>query len=131
MNNSVFVYGTLKSGFGNHVFLKGSRFVCDAMTDKPYLFLEHGLPFVIDDSNDFKSVRVHGEVYEVNDETLKNIDRLEGHPEFYERKPVWVINKKTNIKLYVWIYFITDGFDDMSRYECVSDGIFKNKIRME
>jgi len=125
--STIFVYGTLKSGFGNHCVLKkGSRFVCDAITDKPYLFLKHGLPFVINDSDDFKSVRVHGEVYEVTDETLEDLDILEGHPNFYERKPIWVINKEGK-KFYAWIYFITDGFLNIDECKHIEDGIFKKE----
>ena len=31
-----------------------------------------------------------GEVYQVNDDSLKRLDQFEGHPEFYERTEVEV-----------------------------------------
>lgn len=32
---------------------------------------------------------VHGEVYVVNAETLRELDKLEGHPDFYRRE--WIV----------------------------------------
>lgn len=122
--NIVFVYGTLKYGFSNHCVIKGSRFVCDAVTDKPYLLFASGIPFMVNDSNDFNSVRVSGEVYDVSDETLGSLDVLEGHPRFYKRESIWVINTKTNIKIYAFAYFINSDFFQLDHCEVLKDGVY-------
>lgn len=80
---NVFVYGTLKKGEGNHHLLAGrSVLICENVI-KGELF-DLG-PFPAMKEGDGK---VHGEVYAVGPETLKDLDVLEGHPTFYERKPV-------------------------------------------
>jgi len=125
MSNTVFVYGTLKHGYINHCVIKGSRFICEGITDKPYLLLGLGLPFMVNDSNDFNSVRVSGEVYDVSNETLESLDILEGHPNLYKRETIWVINKNTGEKLYAFAYFINDGFVTPDRCNIIKDGIWR------
>lgn len=75
----VFVYGTLKRGFHNHGLLETSEYIGeDAIKGT---LIDFGLPGLIPGSGIVK-----GEVYDVNVETLTLLDRLEGHPNFYERK---------------------------------------------
>ena len=90
----VFVYGTLRKGYNNHYLLKTSRYLCDTTT-KGYKKDMGGIPAV-----DIRQEGiVEGEVYEIDDETLKKLDLLEGHPTFYERKEVTLENG-----MVVWIY---------------------------
>lgn len=86
----VFVYGTLKRGFSNHHILSGrsSLVSSDASIDGFKLFDLGAFPAAImsADAND----RIHGEVFEIHHDklghTLAALDRLEGHPTFYERQ---------------------------------------------
>lgn len=82
--NSVFVYGTLKKGFNNDHLLKGEELIGEAKANGLRMFVVgSGLyPAVI--KSDPTDV-VHGEVYRVNDEVLKRLDRLEGVPSLYTR----------------------------------------------
>lgn len=91
----IFVYGTLKRGFHNHErFLTMSTFKGAFRTDQPYPLVVMGsLPFLLAPM-DGKGFRVAGEVFEVDDRTLTNLDRLEGHPEWYRRTPIKVSNDK-------------------------------------
>jgi len=80
----VFVYGTLRRGFGNHRLLAGARFLGEARTARAYRMVSlGGCPGMLAGTS-----RVVGEVYEVDDETLLRLDRLEGHPYMYRREPV-------------------------------------------
>ncbi|MEQ9073259.1 MAG: gamma-glutamylcyclotransferase [Sandaracinaceae bacterium] len=81
----VFVYGTLRSGEANHYLLRGLDPVATARTE-PRFRLAHlgGFPAMVSGG----STRVAGEVYEVDGGTLERLDRLEGHPRFYRRRPV-------------------------------------------
>jgi gamma-glutamylaminecyclotransferase len=79
----IFVYGSLLEGYCNHDhFLAGSLKVADATT------VENGFRMI--DLGHYPGVlpgygRITGEIYDVNPQTLKRLDRLEGHPNFYRR----------------------------------------------
>lgn len=90
MTNSshlVFVYGTLKRGGGLHRALRESEFVGSAVT----------LGFAMYDLGAFPGIvphrlgsSVHGELYKVTDETLGDLDRIEGVPTLYSREIIEV-----------------------------------------
>lgn len=82
----VAVYGTLKQGFGNSHLLKSSKFVEAGRTKDKYPLVVDGLPYLFEEKGKGQKVRV--EVYDVNNATLRDLDRLEGHPHFYERKEI-------------------------------------------
>ena len=78
----VFVYGSLKRGHSNHGFLQGADFVGAHSTRAVYTLLDLGyFPGVIAGG----TTAIQGEIYRIDDDTLHALDRLEGHPEFYQR----------------------------------------------
>ena len=81
----VFVYGTLRRGERNHYLLETSHFSRVGRTEPRFTLVSFGpFPAMVEGG----TCAVVGEVYEVDDETLKALDRLEGHPIFYQRMPV-------------------------------------------
>lgn len=104
MKNLVFVYGSLKQGFGNHSLLADSTKLGTHVTPPEYSMYSLGAyPYVKVGGY----TAIHGEVYEVDDETMGDLDRLEGVPVFYNRHPIktlwgeavmYVINKPYNEK---------------------------------
>ena len=84
----VFVYGTLKQGHGNNRLLNRAKFVGPGTTvSEAFQMQDGGFPMVFA-GGQFK---VKGELFEVNDQqTLDNLDRLEGVPHFYNRQEVEV-----------------------------------------
>ena len=52
---------------------------------------ESGIPFVF--KGDAVS-HIYGELYRVDELTLKMIDRLEGHPSWYRREEIEVLTEK-------------------------------------
>ncbi len=80
-----FVYGTLLSSEPNHHVLRGSRCLGPARTPPRFTLVNLGaFPGMLAEG----STTVVGEVYEVDDDVLAALDRLEGHPRFYVRAPI-------------------------------------------
>lgn len=92
--NKVLVYGTLREGFGNYnVYLRPQKpieivKVRARMFDVgyyPYILLGGSLREVI------------CECYDITDQDLERLDRLEGHPFLYTRQVITVNNIEYNI----------------------------------
>jgi gamma-glutamylcyclotransferase (GGCT)/AIG2-like uncharacterized protein YtfP len=88
---NVFVYGTLKQGFGNHHYLSSAVHRGIYCTPPEYDLIP------ISNSGSFPCMvkgdyRVLGEVYKIEEGTLKRLDQLEGHPNFYYRQMIKLLN---------------------------------------
>ncbi len=78
----VFVYGTLKAGGANHKRMNGAKRVETHATLNNYHRIQRvGGPAIEPRQGD----NVQGEVYEVDQETLSEVDQYEG-PEFQRRR---------------------------------------------
>lgn len=91
----VFVYGTLKTGFHNHKrYLADAKKLCNAKTKFKMAMIGKGLPFpyMLGDHPDGHNVE--GEVYEVNEKQLRDLDYLEGVPTHYRKRVISVVDKK-------------------------------------
>jgi len=107
--HKMFVYGTLRAGESNHGLLKGA--VClslSAHVSGTMLDTGLGYPAVTEGSG-----KVWGEMYEVDDDTLKRIDELEdyygpGDPRnLYERVKTAALTDRGQVQ--TWIY-VSDRF---------------------
>jgi len=78
-----------------------------------------GFP-AITHSPDFPPAPVQVEVYEVDDNTFRHLDGLEGYPRFYNRKEV-DINLEDGTMTKAWIYFVED-YTRYSKYPVVESG---------
>ena len=118
-NQLVFVYGSLRKGFGNNRLLQGQEFLRASATEDKFLMYSMGGFPAVDTSVD--SNQIQGELYEVNPEGMARLDRLEGYPSFYDRKEVKLATGET-----AWVYFI-DEFHKRygSNYETVENGDWK------
>jgi gamma-glutamylaminecyclotransferase len=81
----VFTYGTLLRGEVNHDLLAQARFVAEARTEPYYDLFDLG-PFPAMSTGG--ETAVLGEIYAVDEATLARLDRLEGHPSFYQRTQI-------------------------------------------
>lgn len=102
-NNLVAVYGTLKKGHGNYrrLLLDDSSFIGHGHTAAKYPLVVNGLPYLVDAEGVGHNVRV--DLFAVSDSKLDELDRLEGHPNWYRRRMVDVeVGGKTHR---AWIYF--------------------------
>jgi gamma-glutamylaminecyclotransferase len=83
--NPVFVYGTLKRGGSNHLFLTRQKFLGEVRTAPGFVLYSLGdYPGMVRAPGD--TVGVTGELWSVDDACLAELDRLEGLAEgLYER----------------------------------------------
>jgi len=104
----LFVYGTLKSGHYNNRLLLRSTLLGEGVTKDTYLLYNRGFPVAVA-SQSAKALPVRGEVWEV-DEDIISIDRLEGHPNWYQRQEVKVdVNGE---ELIAWMYLQPNSLGD-------------------
>lgn len=75
MNHKVAVYGSLKSGHGNHGLLKGSIHVGNKVVEGFDMFGLGSFPGI----KPKEGGKIFVEVYEVDDTTLERLDWLEGY----------------------------------------------------
>jgi gamma-glutamylcyclotransferase (GGCT)/AIG2-like uncharacterized protein YtfP len=98
--HKVFVYGTLKSGYGNNHLLSSAKLLQQDSLAGHDIFAVQSFPGVIPGHGS-----VEGELWECDDETLKMLDILEGHPDMYLRTPV-TLESGEEAETYIWQYEI-------------------------
>lgn len=106
---SVFVYGTLRRGDGNHWVLNNNGkepaiFLGEAITAGR--MVEAGYPIILPPTGDGQIIV--GEVWKVTKTTLAALDRMESHPDMYERKAtiVHIGGEGTQRMENAWAYWI-------------------------
>lgn len=112
----LFTYGTLMRHEQNHYLLDGAKFLTVAKTKPQYrlLSIEGNYPFPA--LMEGGTSEVMGEIYEVPVEARDMMDRIEGHPNNYCRKPCAIGNVQ-----------ITKGNQDIMT-EDVMNNVFNNTI---
>lgn len=100
--HTMFVYGTLMKGYSNGaILLRDALFLGRATTKNKYTLRVRGIPYV---NKDTPTTQIRGEVYQVDDEELLDLDSLEGHPTWYTREEI-TVTLDNGKALTAWIYF--------------------------
>jgi len=111
----VFVYGTLKRGQSNHGLLAGAEYHGEGATADTFGFYAGPdvspaekklpeIPFAYEQpAEGDEAISVQGEVWEVDNATLAALDRLEGHPDWYERRQIPVTLGNENKIAYIYL----------------------------
>lgn len=106
--HKVFVYGTLKSGHGNHHILEHDRvikFGAEIMMYPGHLVDLGAFPALLKTRTELN--QINGELYEVPEEVFRRLDMLEGYPNFYNRE-----QRVTKNRHEAWVYFVDNGYDN-------------------
>lgn len=99
MRHTVFVYGSLLRGMGNHRYLEGSN-LWDKATLKGFkMYQVSSFPAIVTGEGS-----IQGEIYLVDDDTLARLDQLEGHPQMYERRLATAVLDTNGKLMPVWVY---------------------------
>ncbi|RUM87165.1 MAG: hypothetical protein DSZ25_03915 [Thermovibrio sp.] len=127
----LFVYGTLMSGLSAHSFLIDSAFISHGILYGARLIhLSEGYPAVVEGEG-----RVFGEVYRVDDLTLKAIDLFEDFNElfpeesFYIRKMKQVRLIPMNEFVEAWAYFLNPSLVESLEFTEVPFGNWKEFLK--
>jgi len=105
--HKVFVYGTLKSGFPNFQVNHGNRIpgTFSTLNSYPlYLVGSRYVPWLVLDEGQGYPVR--GELYQVDDQTLSDMDELEqtASADGYQRVEIPIVNVDINQTLSAYVY---------------------------
>jgi gamma-glutamylcyclotransferase (GGCT)/AIG2-like uncharacterized protein YtfP len=108
----VAVYGSLKSGYGNHRVMGPSEFACNAYIE--IASLDGGGFPIMKLGNTYK---LHVEIYDVPESHLPYIDALEGYHEgreatFYDRKTVQATRFEDGETVDVLVYEYVANVED-------------------
>lgn len=108
IQETVFVYGTLKQSYGNHRLLITSEALGNAVSEDNYLLTGgNGIPFAIQDPGNGEALPVRGEAYSVTDpQVMSNLDQLEGNGRFYTRSKRKFLLEGSKEPIEAWIYEI-------------------------
>lgn len=105
----VFVYGTLMRGGANHAVLArlGARYVASARTVRGRTLVDLGpypalLPY--DEKRDALAPNVHGEIYEIDDAALADLDEFEGCPTLYTRARIKLTTGADAIEAWAYVF---------------------------
>lgn len=104
MKTPLFVYGTLKRGGMNHRYLQRETFVAEAKLAPGFrLYDVGGYPGLVPDAN--ATYPISGELWEVSDAGLAELDRFEGVPEgLYRREAVQLEGAHKGVAAQCYIY---------------------------
>lgn len=118
----VFIYGSLKQGFMNSIFMNDCTFLGNRNTKKPeFKMISLGFfPGVIKSNID--KGYIMGELYEVDDKQLSWIDMLESNGDFYQRE---LVETNNNESAYMYLFLHADTEIDLE------DGVVKTKSNGE
>ena len=95
----VFTYGTLMKGERNHYLLLDEDFVSDATCKGFKIFNLGTYPGIVAGNG-----TICGELYSVDDETLKRLDSLEEEGALYIRNKIVINTPQQEFEAFVYIY---------------------------
>lgn len=138
----VFVYGSLRRGLQNHHKLEFAEYKGEWQTKNYYYMtgMKSGAyPYVssVQLHEDQSPTKVYGELYIVNNDLLKILDELEGHPTQYMRQKIDIVNNRNEcVNAYMYILEnkeLQDGIrlNFKRRFVPVNDGDWVAYIRQK
>ena len=104
----LFVYGSLKRGECNHALIADQKFLGPTATVPKYRAVDLGqYPGLVKDERNGLSIR--GELFEVSDCSIAELDDFEGSPDHYKREPIEVVGFEGTVEAYFYQRSIPPG----------------------
>lgn len=118
------VYGTLRRGFSNYGYLLGDQeFLGEETVSLPYKMVSlGGFPGLVASEENHDVVI---EVFKIDEEAARSVDRLESYPRFYNRTEI-----VTSFDV-AWIYYLNnpEGYNSNKEVPGGDWKKFKNSIK--
>ena len=94
----IFVYGSLRLGMTQHAKLSSVPFLGHAVTRPEFTLFDSGpWPAAVRGGE----TAIVGELYEVTNKKIAELDRYERHPDFFFRQKITLANR---LEAWMWIY---------------------------
>jgi gamma-glutamylaminecyclotransferase len=110
----IFVYGSLKKNFKYHYLIEDYAIFVDKAKTKDlyslYRYKNYDFPYLSKN----KSFNIRGELYEINDFLLGQLDQLEGYPNFYTREKIAIISD-SGITYNAIVYFLKESLYEKNK----------------
>jgi gamma-glutamylcyclotransferase (GGCT)/AIG2-like uncharacterized protein YtfP len=116
MNKKIAVYGSLREGMGNYGLIAHAIKLSTEDVELPFAMADLGGFPGLYPSEEKHKIKI--EVFEVDENTFKNVERLEGYPNFYDRA-----NIDTSVGT-AGIYFLHNTRYSNGRMVEKFDGVF-------
>ena len=111
----LFVYGTLKRGGKNVGLMHGQRYLCDAVTAPKYRVYDLGAhPALVTDTENGFNVR--GELWEVSEVALAELDEFEEVPTWFDRQPIEVADFTGIVEAYFYQHAVPPSAPSADRW---------------
>jgi gamma-glutamylcyclotransferase (GGCT)/AIG2-like uncharacterized protein YtfP len=96
----LFFYGTLKRGMTHHYLISGQEFVRAAETVPHYRLYSCGwYPALVEMAD---GVAVQGELWRIGQDLIPELDRYEGAPDLFVRRPI-AVDGPEEVFAYVYV----------------------------
>jgi gamma-glutamylcyclotransferase (GGCT)/AIG2-like uncharacterized protein YtfP len=96
----IFCYGTLKKGYMRNRNLSNQKFLGEVKTLPKYkLYRLDSFPGLVHADD---GLAIKGELYDVDEECLKTLDYIEGHPDLFKREKIEIENHPEETVAYFW-----------------------------
>ena len=103
----LFVYGSLKRGERNHHLIRDQRFLFEVTGLPKYRLLDLGTyPGIVRDNATGLTIR--GELFEIQDCALDELDEFEGSPEHYKREVIEIDGIEGPVESYFYQHSIPE-----------------------
>tara|TARA_R100001460_G_scaffold17620_4_gene37818 strand:+ start:295 stop:657 length:363 start_codon:yes stop_codon:yes gene_type:complete len=97
MEHTIFVYGTLRTGESRNHTMRDADYLGVYKTIPKYTMYNLGaFPCITFGGK----TSITGDVFKIDDYTLDMCDMIEGHPDFYTRMPIELLDKSIKAEAY-------------------------------
>lgn len=101
----LFVYGSLKKGFDNHIILKEANYISKAKTLDKFAMYKDGdrnYPYIV--KNELIGQAIEGELYQIRrKDILKKIDDFEDAPRYFKHENIWIKTRSKKVKATTYV----------------------------
>ena len=101
----LFVYGSLKKGFDNHIVLKEANYISKAKTINKFAMYKEenqNYPYIV--KNEMIGQNIEGELYQITrKDVLAEIDEFENAPNYFKRTEILIKTRSQEVRAKTYV----------------------------